>query len=127
MTSTRQSSERGSATVWVLALSGLLAFLGAAVVLAGAAAVARHRATAAADLAALSGAGHAVLGEPDACAAAAEVATANGAVLTGCSVAAGAVVEVRVRVAVRVGPISGAAVERARAGPAPEDLGAGTG
>ena len=47
--------ERGSATVWVLALSGVLAVLGAACLLVGVAVVARHRAGAAADMAALAG------------------------------------------------------------------------
>ena len=89
----RLSGERGSATVWVLALAGVLAVVGMAVVLVGAAVVARHRAGAAADLAALAGAGRAVLGDPDACAVAADVAAANAAELTGCTVRADAVVD----------------------------------
>ncbi|MCU1604427.1 MAG: hypothetical protein JWP46_892, partial [Modestobacter sp.] len=62
--------ERGSATVWVAALAGLLAAVGMAAVLVGAAVVGRHRAGTAADLAALAGAGRAVLGDPQACAVA---------------------------------------------------------
>ena len=56
MTGRRPTGERGSATVWVLALAAVLATVGAAVVLVGAAVVARHRATTAADLAALAAA-----------------------------------------------------------------------
>ena len=121
MTGVRADPERGSATVWMLALSGVLALIGAACVLVGAAAVARHRATSAADLTALAAAGRAALGEPDPCATAAGIAARNHAELAACDVRDGGVVDVRVRVVVRFGPIRGAAVERARAGPAPPD------
>jgi secretion/DNA translocation related TadE-like protein len=118
--------ERGSATVWVLALAGVLTLLGTAIVLAGVATVARHRAGAAADLAALAGAGRAVLGDPDACGRAARVAVANGAQMDGCAVRAGAVVEVRLHVPVRLGPFgTGRAAAQARAGPAPPDAAGG--
>jgi secretion/DNA translocation related TadE-like protein len=114
--------ERGSATVWVLALSGVLAVIGVAAVLVGAATVARHRATAAADLSALAAAGRAVVGSPAPCATAADVAMANAAELTGCTVGADAVVEVSVSVPVR---LTGLGVHRAtahaRAGPVPPD------
>ncbi|MGR6967291.1 Rv3654c family TadE-like protein [Geodermatophilus sp. URMC 61] len=114
----RVPGERGSATVWVAALAGVLAAIGVAAVLVGAAVVARHRATTAADLAALAGAEHAVRGEPGACAAAGEVAGANGARLTACTVGDGAVVEVGVAVPVRLGPLGvSRAGARARAGP----------
>ena len=59
----REEGERGSATVWVLALAGVLALVGLAGVLVGAAAVARHRAGSAADLVALAAAGRAVLAD----------------------------------------------------------------
>ena len=114
----RLSGERGSATVWVLALSGVLAALAMAVVLVGAATVARHRAGTAADLAALAAAGRAVLGEPDGCDRAAQVARANAAALVACSVDDSAVVEVRVDVPVRLGGLGvHVASARARAGP----------
>lgn len=114
------AGERGSATVWVLALAGLLAVLGVAVVLVGGAVVARHRASAAADLAALAAAGRAVLADPAACATAARIARTNGAELEGCVLRPEAIVDVRVRVPVRLGPLgSFAAHARARAGPAP--------
>ena len=114
----RPAGERGSATVWVVALAGVLAAIGVAAVLVGAAVVGRHRATAAADLAALAAAEHAVRGDPGACAAAGEVAGANGARLTACTVGGGAVVEVAVEVPVRLGPLGvSRAGGRARAGP----------
>ena len=112
--------ERGSATVWVLALSGVLAAVSLAVVLVGAAVVARHRASAAADLSALAAAGAAVSGRPDPCAVAGRVAAANSAALASCVVAGGGVVQVRVTVPVRLGPLGvHTASGRARAGPAP--------
>ena len=116
--------ERGSATVWTVALATVLATVGAAVVLVGAAVVARHRAGAAADLAALAAAGRAVVGDPAACAVAAEVAEANAATLDSCAVSAAAVVEVRVHVPVRLGPLGVVdARGRARAGPASPEPG----
>jgi secretion/DNA translocation related TadE-like protein len=114
------SGERGSATVWVVALAGLLAALGTAGVLVGAAVVGRHRATAAADLAALAGAARAVVADPAACSVAAGIAAANGAELEECSAGPGAIVDVRVSVPVRLGPLGTTrARARARAGPAP--------
>jgi secretion/DNA translocation related TadE-like protein len=110
--------ERGSATVWVLALAGVLAVVGAAAVLVGAAVAARHRAGSAADLAALAAAGRAVVGDPDACAAATRVARGNGARLVTCTIEQGAVVAVTVAVPVRLGPVGRyEATGRARAGP----------
>jgi secretion/DNA translocation related TadE-like protein len=118
MTAAPPVGERGSATVWVVALSAVLAVVGAAVVLVGAAAVARHRAGAAADLAALAAAGRAAWGEPGGCELAAQVATANAATLVSCSVDADAVVEVRVSVPVHLGRLGVlSASGRARAGP----------
>lgn len=113
-----ETPDRGSATIWVLTLSGVLAVLAAAVVLVGAAAVARHRAETAADLAALAAAGRAVLGEPGACERAAEVARANAARLVSCSVDGSAVAQVRVCVPVQLGRLGvHAASAVARAGP----------
>ncbi|MGY1855129.1 Rv3654c family TadE-like protein [Modestobacter sp. SYSU DS0290] len=118
MTSRGAEAERGSATIWVVALAGLLAAVGVAAVLVGAAVVGRHRATAAADLAALAAAGAAVLGDPAACSVADQVAAANGAVVASCAVGVGAVVEVHVSVPVRLGPLGVIdAPGRARAGP----------
>jgi len=117
-------SDRGSATIWVLALSGVLAVLAAAVVLVGAAAVARHRAGTAADLAALAAAGRAVLGQPGGCELAAEVARANAARLVSCSIDESAVAEVRVAVPVQLGKLGvHTASARARAGPVSVEAG----
>ena len=114
----RPAGDRGSATVWVLALSGVLALIGAATVLVGAAVVARHRATAAADLAALAAAGRAVLGDPSACSVGERVAQQNSAELIDCTVGEGAVVDVTVRVRVRLGRLGNfSARAMARAGP----------
>ena len=116
---TGASSERGSATVWVLALAAVLALVATAAVLGGVAAVARHRAAGAADLAALAAAGRLVLGDRTGCAVAAEVAARNGARLSGCRLAGDGVVEVEVRVPVRLGRLGvHTATGRARAGPA---------
>jgi secretion/DNA translocation related TadE-like protein len=113
-------AERGSATVWVVALSGVLALVGAAVVLVGAAVVARHRAGVAADFAALAAAQRAVLGDADPCAAAQRLAEANGARLVGCSAESDSVVEVSVVVPLAFGSLGiHEARARARAGPVP--------
>jgi secretion/DNA translocation related TadE-like protein len=115
----RRREDRGSATVWVLALSGVLLSFGAAAVLVGAAVAGRHRAEAAADLAALAAAGRAVAGTADPCAAASAIAWANGAVLESCTVRPGDVVELRVTVAVPLGPLGRRLAHAgARAGPA---------
>ena len=115
----RAGGERGSGSVWVAALAGVLALVGGATVLVGAAAVARHRAESAADLAALAAARSAVIGDPVACAVAQRVADRNGARITGCRVRPGTVVEVTVSVPVRLGGIgTREATARARAGPA---------
>jgi len=92
----RAADERGAATLIVLALSGLVLFVGLA--LAGAAAIVltQRAAQAAADLAALAGASAAVAGA-DACAAAGDIAAANGAALARCELT-GAVVTIAVRV-----------------------------
>jgi secretion/DNA translocation related TadE-like protein len=114
------SSERGSATVWVLILSAVLVTIATAAVLLGMGVVARHRAATAADLAALAGASRAVVGDPDPCAMAAEIAAANGAGLTGCELEPGSIVAVEVRVALPLGRLgTHDARARARAGPVP--------
>ena len=59
----RSAGDRGSATVWLLALSLIVGLAAAAGVVRGVAVVARHRAETAADLAALAGARRAFEGE----------------------------------------------------------------
>lgn len=79
--------SRGAATVLVVALAGLLLLVGAAAAVVGAIVVAHRTAQAAADLSALAGA--ATLAEHsgrDPCATAAEVAAANGAAVSSCTV-----------------------------------------
>lgn len=99
----------------MLAVAVLAVALAAAVGALGTAVRARHQAAAAADLAALAGAGQ----DPPSCRIAADVARWNRAVLRGCTVAPDG--SVTVVVAVQVGPGRGIppALGRARAGPAP--------
>lgn len=82
---TPRGSERGSATLVVLALSVALAAAGGLAATLGAVAVARHRAAAAADLAALAAADRALEGPAAACAAAERATRGVGAELTTCT------------------------------------------
>lgn len=110
-------ADRGSGTIWVAAMALVLVAVVLGAGLIGLAQTARHRATSAADLAALAGAQVALLDPGGACAAAAHIAAANGATLTGCALAA-EVVTVVVAVRVRLGRFGvGTATAHARAGP----------
>ena len=80
-----RSEQRGSATLFAVALIGVLVLLGAALGVAGAMVHAHRVAQSAADLAALAGAQAQGRGA-DGCAAAAAVAAANGATVDGCLV-----------------------------------------
>lgn len=98
----RRAIDGDSGVGTVLAV-GIVAVLSSALLVSaalGAAVLARHRAAAAADLAALAAADRSV-GRTDGlpCAAAARVAAVNDAVLTGCRVAADGSVSVQVTVA----------------------------
>ncbi|MFE4370965.1 Rv3654c family TadE-like protein [Streptomyces sp. NPDC056835] len=106
------AGERGSATVWVAVAATALCAVFALVLAMGQAVVVRHRAGAAADLAALAAADHVLLGSADACRRADEVAAAQGAEVVRC-VVSGGIADVTARVA--VGPY--APTVRARAGP----------
>lgn len=113
----RRSGERGAGTVLVLSvvLTIMVAVQAVAVLAAGQSA--RHRAAAAADLAALAGANQLALGSADPCAAAGRIAHANGATLRDC-VIDGMEVEVQVRVpTTSVLPWLPDQDRRARAGP----------
>jgi len=113
----RVSADRGSAGVWVLALSGVLLLAGAASVLAGLAIISRHEAGTAADLAALAAASQVLSGSEVACARAAVIAEANAAALESCTIAADGVVDVTVSVTVELGSLGiGVARAMARAG-----------
>jgi secretion/DNA translocation related TadE-like protein len=110
--------EAGSATLLVVAMAGVLLFLGAALAVVTAMVAAHRAAQAAADLAALAGA-HGVAEGRDGCASAAQVAAANHANLTDCTVT-GSIVDLQVEVA---GPHwwghTADLAARSRAGPAP--------
>lgn len=101
--------DRGSATVWAVVFMGLLCAVSAGLLAMGQAVAARHRAGAAADLAALAAADHALDGPAAACVLAARVAAAQGARLARCAVT-GEIADVTAAV--------GAARVRSRAGPA---------
>ena len=109
-------SERGAATVLVVALAGLLLMVGLAVTGVTAVVVAHRVAQSAADLAAIAGAQAAAVGE-DGCRAAAVVAQANRSRLTDCQVLGA---DVLVQVSSSARPGFGLSLElgaTARAGP----------
>jgi secretion/DNA translocation related TadE-like protein len=109
--------ERGSATLFAVAVIGVLVLVGAALGVVAAMVHAHRAAQSAADLAALAGA-HALATGEDGCAAATTVAVANGAVLELCAVGA---LDLRVMVTVTgprwLGQTHDLSAE-ARAGPA---------
>jgi secretion/DNA translocation related TadE-like protein len=119
----------GSASLWALSMAMVLWVCVAAVVLAGSAVVARHRAATAADMSALAAASVIARSDIDtdpdggssACAAAAAVALANDAIVTACQVM-GQVVDVTARIRIpALSPVGGLGLDavsaRARAGP----------
>lgn len=111
------SDEQGSATVWMVTAIAVVVAATGAVVSVGAAIVCRHRAAVAADAAALAVAGDVVEGASVACAHGREIATANRAALTRCRLDGPyATVSVSVRPPAPLGRW-GAAVVEARAGP----------
>ena len=125
----RRPADGGLATVWAAVAVGMLMVALLVGLHVGSAVVARHRAESAADLAALAGAGDAVLGRTAACDRAGRIAAAAGAELSACALDGWDVlVEVRVPVPLRLGPATGSssdATARARAGPLdPGDPGA---
>ena len=103
-------ADRGAGVVLVLGLIAVTACIALGVGTLGVATLARHRAEAAADLAALAAA--AASSGPD-CAPAAAVAAANGGQLVGCAVADDGSVTVRVAIDA---PGLGPATATARAG-----------
>ncbi|MDP4500656.1 Rv3654c family TadE-like protein [Nonomuraea turcica] len=78
--------ERGSATIWGVALMGLLMAVATAFATVGAARVARHRVNNAADMSALAAARLALFDPEGACARAAALAAENGVELTRCEI-----------------------------------------
>lgn len=112
------SADSGYATVWAVAAIAVLAAVLLVGLQFGAAVVGRHRAQAAADLAALAAAVHVAEGTAAACERARAVAAGMGAGLRSCALDGwDALVEAEVAVQIVVlGPRS--AIARARAGPA---------
>lgn len=109
--------DRGVATVWAASAVAVLLSVMVFGISFGLAVVGRHRAEAAADLAALAAAAHAVDGEQVACAYGDRVVAAMGGTLRSCRLEGWRVsVEVEVRAAVPLLP-TGTAYGRARAGP----------
>ncbi|MEV0228510.1 Rv3654c family TadE-like protein [Nonomuraea sp. NPDC050786] len=78
--------ERGSATLWGVALMGILMTVAAGFATVGSARVALHRANSAADLSALAAAKLAMTDPAAACARAAALAAQNGVELTRCQI-----------------------------------------
>lgn len=118
MTTPRHGAERGAAALWVLACGAVVLAVAAALTVRSLAVLARHRAEAAADLAALSAAARIGIGG-DPCAAAERIAAANGAQLVRCAPALDAggrsgSVRVVVRVRARL-PVVGTRTVLARA------------
>ena len=122
MTVSRQRSQRGSATLFAVAVVGVLVLVGAALGVAGAMLNAHRVAQSAADLAALAGAQSLARGE-DGCAAATAIAEANGATVDSCEVAG---LDVRLQVTVTGPHWLGQRHDlsaQARAGPAGPEVG----
>lgn len=114
----RSADDRGSGTLWMLALIGLMWSMAAIAMTVGGVRAARQRAYAAADLAALAAASHAMDGSRSACLLAARIARGSGGRLHRC-VVRGRISEVEVISSLRNVPGLGRlnATARARAGP----------
>ncbi|MPY39886.1 hypothetical protein FNH04_08125 [Streptomyces phyllanthi] len=108
-----RGSDRGSATVWTVGAVAVLCVLFGTLLVVGQAAVIRHRAAGAADLAALAAADHWMEGTDTACATAERVARAQDTRLVRCAIE-GEISNVTAEAG--RGPFS--AEVRARAGPA---------
>jgi len=109
--------DEGSATVWGAGAIVVLLVIAVAGVHLGGVIVARHRAEAAADLAALAAAGRSIAGERVACARARDVAERMRVDLVSCRMEGwDALVEVGARPGVPLRNV-GSASARARAGP----------
>lgn len=117
----RRGRDGGSTSVWLLGLCSVLGLAIVGALLLGSAAVLRHRAGAAADLAALAAAGAAAQGPEAACGQAARVVTGMAASLTSCRLV-GLVAEIEVSVSADLLVVGRATAHgRARAGPVDAD------
>lgn len=112
----RHRDETGGVTLFALSCLALLLFLGAALGVVAAMVRVHRSAQAAADLAALAGASSLASGR-DPCAAAAEIARANGALTTSCVVSGRDVVVVVEAPGPRWLGQSADLIAQARAGP----------
>jgi secretion/DNA translocation related TadE-like protein len=114
-----RSADRGSATVWAVALMALLMATATALALVGSVRVARHRVNDAADLSALAAAKLALIDPEAACTQAATLASENGVVLANCLIT-GEVADVWTSLQIKLPGLGTRSVTgRARAGPAP--------
>ena len=113
-----EQSDRGSGTIWMVALIGLIWSMATMAMAVGGVRAARHRAYAAADLAALAAASHFADGAGSACELAARIARGSGGRLRQC-VFHGRISDVVVVSEIRSVPALGhlTATARARAGP----------
>ncbi|MFI7335180.1 Rv3654c family TadE-like protein [Micromonospora aurantiaca (nom. illeg.)] len=112
------STDRGGATVCLLAIGLVFVLVGVFGAAVGAARCARHQARNAADFGALAGAVQVLDGAGVACARAADLVSANGGRMTGCRADG---LDLIVTARVRVAPLPGLArdaVATSRAGPA---------
>ena len=116
--SRRRARDRGSGTVAVVGVAGVLLAMTVGALLVVSAVVAAHRAQAAADLGALAAAAAMSRGDSSsaACERGATVAARNGAVLASCRAAPDLSVEVVAEVRATT-PHAGTASARSRAGP----------
>ncbi|MEV0514278.1 Rv3654c family TadE-like protein [Nonomuraea sp. NPDC050405] len=114
-----QGRDRGSATLWGIALMGILMVVAVALATVASARVARHRVNAAADLSALAAARLAITDPDEACRVAAAVAAENGTKLVRCQVS-DEIADVWTSLAARY-PFAGSRslTGRSRAGPRP--------
>ncbi|MFB9474734.1 Rv3654c family TadE-like protein [Nonomuraea salmonea] len=114
-----KARERGSATLWGVALMGLLMAVAMAFATIGSVRVAQHRVNSAADLSALAAAKLVLIDPESACLRAAELAAANGAKLTKCEITTDRA-DIWTAVPLSL-PLLGATTltGRSRAGPAP--------
>ena len=110
--------DRGSASITAAAMMAVLLAITYGAVQVGSAVIARHRAQAAADMAALAAASLLPTGQPVACGKAAALARAMGTTLSDCTAdALNVTVTVHAQLPLRLG-VSGPARAVARAGPA---------
>ncbi|MEV8636727.1 Rv3654c family TadE-like protein [Streptosporangium sp. NPDC051023] len=110
--------DRGAATVWMVGFMALIFVVASAIVLAGTARVARHRARSAADLSALAAARLAFADPRRGCAEASLSAVGNGTRLMRCSINGYGIADVQVTVRLSLPALGSRLITAsARAGP----------